>query len=235
MNNIHLSYLKDEKGVTLLEILTGLTIFMLVIIPLSNIYLDGITLYNKTQTQTNLRNELDYALSVVMKQIQDASYYELRNNDSTKGTRDQILNVLQNEKAGKLLDDTFSPDDFKTDIITYKVEVKLDKINGKTETVSTVNKDIYNLLPDQPNTLYASNSYLVYGLFKLDKEDEKDPNNHKVIAYLLIAPKSNTPQPTYIGDQQSSFAGLDQIEADDSFEYIRVVRTEISTINMNQG
>jgi len=223
--------LKNEKGVTLVEVLTGLAIFMLVIIPLSGIYLNGITVYNKTQTQTNLRNELDYVLSIVMKKIQDASYYELSINNSTKETRNQILRVFENEKAGDLLDEGYDPEDYYTDIITYNI--KVDRDAG--ETTSTVTKEVHNILPDQPNSLYVSNSYLVYGLFKLDKETKDDPNNHKVIAYLLIAPKSKTTGPIYIDDQQASFVGLDQIEADDSFEYIRVVRTEISTNQVSQG
>lgn len=230
----HRLFLKNQKGVTLLEVLTAMAIFMLVVIPLSTVYLNGITVYNKTQTQTHLRNELDYVLSIVMKKIQDASYYELSKDDSTQEIRNQILKVLKNENSGDLLDGEVDPEAFYTDITTYNI--KVDSKAG--ETTSTVTKEIYNLLPDQPNTLYASSSYLVYGLFKLDKGtngEANDPNNHKIIAYLLIAPKSKAKDSTYINDQRAFFNGLDEIEADDSFEYIRVVRTEISKNRLNQG
>ncbi|WML40727.1 prepilin-type N-terminal cleavage/methylation domain-containing protein [Neobacillus sp. OS1-2] len=56
----------DEKGVTLIELLATLTVLMIVLPVIYGVFSSGLKLYNKIQIEGQLRDDADYAVTMVM-------------------------------------------------------------------------------------------------------------------------------------------------------------------------
>ncbi|WP_042354899.1 PilW family protein [Bacillus rubiinfantis] len=56
----------DEKGITLIELLTTVTILMIVLPIIYGVFTSGLKLYNKIQIEGQLRDDADYAVTMIM-------------------------------------------------------------------------------------------------------------------------------------------------------------------------
>ena len=100
--------LRDQSGVTLVEVLAALFIFLIILIPLTSVYVSGVQVYNQTREQTALRNAADFAIGEVMRTVQGASYFELDPVDAAEEPEAAeemklLLRILQTKKAGELI------------------------------------------------------------------------------------------------------------------------------------
>jgi hypothetical protein len=234
--NKFLTWLKEEKGLTLIELLSATFIFLVVVIPLSGIYLSGAKTYMKTEAQSNLRSELDFVIADIMKKVQDASYFDLV--DTGDEDKHSLYTIFSNPNLGPLF--SGSEDDLKRGISVFNMQVGYNE-----RPSSTVTKNVYEFQPDARNTQnqsyfnYNHENYLVFGLFKLGDDSASNSGDLKTLTmYLLIAPYSA--QPLIVNGQPSSFRSLDEIKntilhGNPPFEYIRVVKTQMTVNNIRQG
>lgn len=248
------SYMRNEAGLTLVELLASITIFILILIPLSSVYVSGITTYGKTQVQTSLRNEADFIIGDIMDKLQNASYFDL--DDGTDNTdKSDIFNVLKSGHVVTEANDTA----FKKGVAVYTREVNYEKLNESSlekVPVSILKKKAYQFSPTPPGKedLYApfsyDDSYLVYALFRIIEENS-DKNNKRVGIYLIIAPKKQNNDIIQNG-QKTAFSNLAEIKAEVErlqsaqgtetataesnvlFNYIYMVRTELSVNSLSQ-
>lgn len=99
--------LRDQSGMTLLETLASLFIFLIILIPLTSVYVSGVQVFNQTREQTDLRNVADFAIGEVMRTVQGATYFELEKDggslDSENEEMDTLRQIMQSKKAGELL------------------------------------------------------------------------------------------------------------------------------------
>jgi prepilin-type N-terminal cleavage/methylation domain-containing protein len=65
---------KDERGLTLIELLTGLLLFGMVIAILYSFLFMGISMYKRISVDTQLRNQADSLYSRIMTELSDAVY-----------------------------------------------------------------------------------------------------------------------------------------------------------------
>ncbi len=213
--------LRDEKGVTLIELLTATIVLFLFIIPVSGFYLSGITIFQQTVSQTNLRNELDFVIGDIMQKVQYASYFELQTSNNAE--RDMLVNLFQSDKLANLIEPG-TEQHFFTEVSTYQIAVTFDAENRKP--ISTVTKDTLSF----EDVNYNRDSYLVSGLYHLNEATQI------LSLYLIIAPKSDLPR--YINQKQASFRNLEELSSyihDEKnsapFEYIRAITTQFSVSN----
>jgi hypothetical protein len=252
------SWLKEEKGLTLIEILTATFIFLIVVIPLSGIYLSGAKTYMKTEAQSNLRSELDFVIADIMKKTQDASYFDLK-DVGDENQKQTLINLFSNPKLGNLFVDNKTGqsniDNLYTGLAVYSFQVRYKEIpdlndsnKNDIQPDSTVINNVYQFQPGSEYTPFNYNhdNYLVYGLFQLDTSENPDDsssessttNYKKLNLYLLIAPKSDNP---LIEDgKPTSFRDLTDLintvnHRDPPFESIRVIKTQITVNNIRQG
>lgn len=250
-------YARNEAGLTLIELLASMTIFIVILLPLSSVYISGITTYSKTQVQTSLRNEADFVIGDIMNKLQNASYFDL---DTGKGITDEKEEVLELFGSVGMIPDG-EDNDFDQGITTYKRKVKYEALDSSAEKspVSTLEKKVYQLVPpSQPeeisnqelyNLFSYDSAYLVYGLFRI--RDDETTNNKRVSIYLIIAPKAQGDAVEHNG-QKTAFKDLAEIKeevkhlqlnqsaetAPDEntilFNYIYMVKTEVSVNSLSQ-
>jgi|GEM_PF-2992567 len=100
--------LRDQSGVTLVEVLASLFLFLIILIPLTSVYVSGVQVYNQTREQTALRNAADFTIGEVMRTVQGASYFELDPAGEDEGSevseeKEILLQIMQSQKAGNLI------------------------------------------------------------------------------------------------------------------------------------
>jgi hypothetical protein len=226
--------------------LLAVSIFLAVVIPLSSIYMSGVSLYQNTQNQTALRNEADFVISDIMNQIQDASYFELADEPTTeddKARKDDLITIFTNTQEGEEVLKIESETDkrnVQNELIMYtqRVEYKEKEEENIPPTTSTLERKRYGFSHYKSEIYqpfnYDQNKYIVDGLFEIDE------NTKNLIVYLVIAPKGE--KPVFKNNQQVEFTSVKEIA--DEFnrlgsskqnEYIHVVRTEIAVNNLRKG
>jgi hypothetical protein len=235
----NLSRISNENGLTLVEVLAATFIFILIVIPLSGIYLSGAKTYMKTEAQSNLRSELDYVVADIMKKVQDASYFDLV--DTGGEDKDSLYTIFSSQNSSNQNSNpVFSgnKDDLKKGIAVFKINVGYNE-----KPVSSVTRDVYEFQPDtsspQSDFNYNHDKYFVFGLFKLGDDTSTNSTDLKTLTmYLLIAPKSD--QPLIVDGKPTSFRSLDEIKTtilngNPPFDYIRIVKTQMTVNNLRQG
>ncbi|MBN6186532.1 prepilin-type N-terminal cleavage/methylation domain-containing protein [Aneurinibacillus sp. BA2021] len=221
------SLLKTEHGLTLIETLVAVAIFLLIIIPISSYYLSGISVFQRTQTQTNLRNEADFVLANILNTIQNATYFDLQQVSDEEHKKD-LLSIF--EKSG-----TF---DFSNASEEEQNRVKNTLSDGIFTYTLTLNKDNISKLERKKYRFPSDSNYLVDGLFRLSDD------NTKLMIYLVVAPKNTNPTEENQRDrngEKMEFHTIEEIadeihsRENDSLHYIRLIRTEFSVNNFNGG
>ncbi|MGC5326599.1 PilW family protein [Brevibacillus sp. SYSU BS000544] len=236
MRSSIIRYLRNENGLTLVEMLASVTIFVLIFIPLSSVYIRGVELYQKTQEQTQLRNEADFVIGDIMRIVQEATYFELSSTTSTN--RQTLLNIFSHPKAGTLITAAEAPN-YNGNIIQYTRSNVYDEATNRTNWLLT--RAIYQFqLPASPSPMdhafVHSPNYLVGGLFRIS------PDNKQLTLCLVIAPRGDQAIFDQEG-QQKKFTSFDEIVAeldntnrsDQVNSYIRFVRTDFAVNNVRRG
>ncbi|WP_027414877.1 PilW family protein [Aneurinibacillus terranovensis] len=247
------SFLPNQYGVTLIELLIATVIFLTIVLPLSTVYIQGMNEYKKTKIQTQLRNEADFLLSGIMKQVQESSYFELADDSMlsdqglvTADDKETLLTIfsqtnLLTRNSPTAPSGTPADTDYHQGIISYKQTVAYDSSSGQPS--STLNRKIYTFNRGGSTDLfqgfdYDNAAYIAKGLFRVSDD------NKKLYIYLVIAPHydpgsaSSNNQPMFIKGIQASYKNLAEIKAaiDASHhDFIHVVKTEISINNLGKG
>ncbi|ERI11295.1 PilW family protein [Aneurinibacillus aneurinilyticus] len=227
--------LKTERGLTLVELLVAIALFLLIIIPISSYYISGISLYQRTQTETNLRNEADFVLSDIFNTVQNATYFELQpvKNENHK---EDLLSIF--EKSGTLDFDSKSEEEKNAiknklyyGIFTYKLTLDKDNVSKLKR------KGLQFFATDAGGKFSYNPSYLVDGLFRLSDD------NKKLIVYLLVAPKNSREEEnrTDRSGEDMEFKTIEDVKdvinakGNTSLHYIRLIRTEFAVNNFKGG
>jgi len=70
------SAVRDERGLTLIELLTGLLLFGMIAAILHAFLLMGSSMYSKISAETQLRNQADALFGLIMSELRDAVYVQ---------------------------------------------------------------------------------------------------------------------------------------------------------------
>lgn len=68
----------DEKGITLIELLATFMILMIVLPVIYGVFSSGLKLYNKIQIEGQLRDDADYAITMIMNTFYSFPFDEVR-------------------------------------------------------------------------------------------------------------------------------------------------------------
>ncbi|WP_040207768.1 PilW family protein [Neobacillus jeddahensis] len=68
----------DEKGVTLIELLATITVLMIVLPVIYGVFSSGLKLYNKIQVEGQLRDDADYAVTMIMNTFYSYPFDEVK-------------------------------------------------------------------------------------------------------------------------------------------------------------
>lgn len=231
------SYLRNQNGVTLIEMLASVTIFVLIFIPLTSVYIKGVQIYNTTEKQTALRNEADFVIGDIMRTVQDATYFELKNS-TNRDSQSELLSIFRNPKAGSLITNTENDSLFADTLVVYKRTNQFDSASGTTHWMLTRENFQFALPPgaSQIDHLFNhSQNYMVDGLFRLSADSKS------LTLYLIVAPFG---EPQFDQDgQQTLFQTHDDILAELNRtetsgrvnSYIRIVQTNFAVSNVRSG
>ncbi|AIE60919.1 hypothetical protein [Bacillus methanolicus] len=83
----------DEKGVTLYELLATFTITMIVLPVIYGVFSSGIKLYNKIQIEGQLRDDADYAATMIMNTFYSFPF------DYVKGCGENCIELIDSQKT----------------------------------------------------------------------------------------------------------------------------------------
>lgn len=259
------SSVHNAKGATLVELLTALTIFMAIVIPLSSLYMTQIKVYYSEQVKTRLDRQVDFVLMNIMNVVEDASYFDLYQSSNAENDsishKIELAELFSVDSTGSLL--TLSQDatddvkekfveDLSLGIVKYRYYTQKVTSDGLENYQSFIKRSVYQFdqlsFSDDPNSLYQSfmfdqDDYIVDGLFQLERTNNEE-NYKKMIIYLVIAPKTkNKDEPIEYQGQQASFATIEEMtdelkrlkDLDQVPFFIRTVKTEINVNNLNRG
>ncbi|MBP1930218.1 PilW family protein [Ammoniphilus resinae] len=221
----------DQRGVTVLELLLSVTIFLLVVLPLSTYYLSGVDRYQKTLKQSNLRNELDFTIADIMTKVEGASFFEISDTglETTDKRKDDLLTIFQSPKLGSSISES-EAQELKASLTTYKTHVtyEYDETLDRKVPRSEIVKQTFQI----PDFNFNHQLYLIDGLFKLSDD------NKKLLVFLVVVPKSS--YFLEMDGQHSGFTGWDEVvtaleEDSPPFEYIKITKIEIAVNNLQRG
>lgn len=74
----------DQRGVTLVELLGTIVIASIIMTSLYSVFTMGLKTYNNITAETNVQNEADYVVSMIMNKLYATSYDDVIFNDATK-------------------------------------------------------------------------------------------------------------------------------------------------------
>lgn len=183
--------LKDERGLTLIEIIASSLIFFAVLIPLVSVYIRGVEIYQDTALKNQLRNETDFIVGDVMRIIQEASYVKLpagaapsadtndagenkENNPGEEATQTEIavteedyLKNIFSTVTGFSQSDSLSRDIYLYDrSITVKNGTSTSELTREKWSLRQCQGETCGFQPFPVN----QRDYIVDGLFQLDRD-----------------------------------------------------------------
>ncbi|USG64675.1 prepilin-type N-terminal cleavage/methylation domain-containing protein [Brevibacillus ruminantium] len=255
--------LRDQSGMTLIEVIASLFILLMILIPLTSVYVSGVQVYNQTREQSALRNAADFVIGDVMRTVQDATYFELEALDERQESAEQqlLVQILKSKKAGELLQSSSgsrqsqvsslegsATDDIADSIILYNSKTVFAPLGDASQpsaensvSQSLLTRQIYRFPPVDPTdelvkAFRTEPGYLVRGLFTVSADSKT------LTLYLLVAPQGEK-----IVDrdgQQMRFQNLEEVLAelvrmeaypDQISGYIRLVKTDFAVSNLRGG
>jgi Tfp pilus assembly protein PilV len=224
------SLLRNERGVSLIEVLASSFIFLMIVIPLCSVYVNGIQIYQDTSYKTALRNEANFLIADIMRKIQESSYFEIADivneekDASNKTATSYLIDIINNRMNGEISAD--EADSVKRMLVMY-----MHTVGYKNDaTISQTVRKTFRF--QQPNLTAANSSeefftytqsYVAEGLFRISGE-----NRNKLILYLVISPRE--------GDNllQNLSRINSQVQNGDT-DLIQVIRTEIDVNSSRKG
>ncbi|MCG5254029.1 PilW family protein [Brevibacillus agri] len=245
-------YLKDERGLTLVEVLTTSLIFFAILIPLIGVYVKGIEIYQTTSLKNTLRNDTDFVIGDVMRTIQEADYVKLpsASADPEQGSADDTAaRHIVSASFPEFADATSS-----SRVYLHKRSVKIDRASTSTQTVSLLTRETYAFAACETHGSEINpcshipfpvdrNQYMVKGFFTMPQQENDDAAQKQVVLYLVVALRYGSfPLPSTEEDRQNHqlFANWTEVENavtqnTEKAQYVRVVRTEIELGSEQKG
>lgn len=246
--------LKDERGLTLIEIIASSLIFFAVLIPLVSVYIRGVEIYQETALKNQLRNETDFIVGDVMRIIQAASYVKLPAGATPSADTDDAGENMENnpgEEAKQTetpvaeedyLKNIFSTvtgfsqsDSMSRDIYLYERSVTVKNGTSTSELI----REKWSLRQCQGETCgfqpfpVNHRDYIVDGLFQLDRDFIGESAEKRVTLYLVVALRNDSRGNELYKDLADVYEALSDDENKD--DYIRLVRTEIDLGSLRKG
>lgn len=235
---------RNEKGASLVELLTATAIFLAIILPLSSYYISSISLYDQTRVETDLQNETDFLLSTILNTVQDASYFELDGN--TTDVDSDLLSIFSHDLAGQNLLPVSEKASVHPGIKRYNLQREYYKADDQADDIqkTILTRISYGFNVSDKNDVqksfeYNSSSYLANGIFALDEEKQV------LTVYLLVAPRGNG---TIQNGQKSAFLNESEVlnelnrlrserAPDDKapLHFIRIIKTSFAVTNLKRG
>ena len=121
----------DEKGITLIELLATLTISMIILPIIYGVFSSGIKLYNKIQVEGQLRDDADYAVTMVMNTFYSYPF------DEVKGCGENCIELINNKetKVEKVPSQSFytikENNPLNSETTSIKIKFADNMVNGK--------------------------------------------------------------------------------------------------------
>lgn len=118
----------DEKGMTLVELLVTFTLIMIVLPVIYSVFTTGLQLYNKIQVEGQLRDDADYAITMVMNTLYSEPF------DYVRSCGDNCIELVHDQ------DTTFKKTEKKAQTF-YQIDKK-DREEPITTKISLIEKNI---------------------------------------------------------------------------------------------
>jgi prepilin-type N-terminal cleavage/methylation domain-containing protein len=259
-----IKYIKNEKGLTLIEVIVASAIFLLIVLPLTSYYLSGIKVYNQSRIETNLRNETDSILfnilngvseqnsadtyknegsTYIYKGIQDASDFAIE-PDFENDRKETLIKIFSHNKAQNLLPLNASG--------SSQVETS-PAIKLYTYDDSKLMRSRWTFENNSPQSIdrtfkYNRTLYIADALFSIQEEvGSNEQTKGKILTiYLVIAPRTlpgktaaiEDGQKTSFGSSEEILAEMNRLEAAGDqrpLSYIRIIKTELAINSTRRG
>lgn len=166
----------DEKGLTLVEVLAVIAITAIVLPVIYGVFHTGINLYNKIQVEGQLRDDADYAVSVMMNSFNSIPFdYVTQDGDKIVLVNSEQTAINENEKENS----TF---------YSYSKE-EIDEENTETRSIEFVEKTVggkeIQSVSIDGNTLEGNGDYSASTINLMCSDTDRNDNNkclHGIIA-----------------------------------------------------
>ncbi|WP_155111492.1 prepilin-type N-terminal cleavage/methylation domain-containing protein [Metabacillus mangrovi] len=137
--------LREQRGFTLIEVLGTLVISSIVLTVFYNVFIMGITAYQKTGVEIQLRDEADYVLSDLMDVLQQSKIDEMRECSSPSVP---CIEFTQNkkitEKSGVFLEENEDVSVTTTFLLNHSVKKT---VKGNENQEEQLISDPYEVIP----------------------------------------------------------------------------------------
>jgi Tfp pilus assembly protein PilE len=154
----------DEKGVTLTELLMTITIMMIVLPIIYGLFTTGYKLYHKIQIEGQLRDDADYAATMIMNQFYSFpfDYIKLDNSHSIKLVNNQYTSIIEKETDNQTFYSINQEEEYDPTMVET-LTISLKEKDGKTKV--EINGQALDTLADfaQSSINYSCNEKDVYG------------------------------------------------------------------------
>ncbi len=132
--------IKNERGLSLMELLVTITISSIMFISITSVFVMGMKTYEKINTEAKLRDEADYVTAMVMNELYSANYDDIQYNETTKAIQfcNRKTATVNNDDIVYEFKDTQKEDNYDAKLYIDNGTVKLDKLDesGNTSTIS---------------------------------------------------------------------------------------------------
>ncbi|APH04214.1 PulJ/GspJ family protein [Bacillus weihaiensis] len=150
MKNI-VKKLNNEQGVSLLEVMATVVISSIILVVFYNVFTMGVKTYERVGVEMQLRDEADYIVSAIMKELYETPINSVRECDGVDHCIEIVQNIVyeKNENFSTLIDQKTldESDEIVTTIIFTPNAVTLTKKEGQNpETTSNLLNNNYQLL-----------------------------------------------------------------------------------------
>jgi len=143
---------KEEKGVSLLEVIATLLISSIILIVVYNVFIMGIKTYEKVGVEMQLRDEADHIVASILKELYETPIDSVKPCDGIENciTISHDKKLKANEQFPSVIDETRLDAAEEIDITLEENEVQL------TTRVGTSNQTTTNLLNEKYELLLGN-------------------------------------------------------------------------------
>lgn len=138
----------DEKGVTLYELLATMTILAIVLPVIYGVFQTGLSLYNKIQIEGQLRDDADYAVSMMMNAFNSIpfDYVEIDGNNQVSlfDSEQTVFEETEKENSSFYTFEKSAKNITNIRSIEFVEETK----NSKTNTSVSINDQVIESMGD---------------------------------------------------------------------------------------
>ncbi|MFE8703434.1 PilW family protein [Cytobacillus sp. FJAT-54145] len=193
--------LKNNKGITLIELLVTLAITAIVSTMIYSVFVTGLKLYQKIGIEGQLRDDADYVATMILNQLYEntPNYIEEFNENGAEGLR---LVRYESKKVNRYIVEESNVIEAKI-LIYYKNNTFFieDELSNEITEISTPSSKLTTLSSEEPSV----------GIKQCSKEDQNGNCSHGIISLNLVLEDSNA--------RLSSFLKTDPIVLNSTFGF----------------